>query len=91
MRHAGDDAGTIKVLLDRFNHQRLPRALALKQRVDQGERLSDQDIDYLEHIFQEALEMRPLAERHPEYESLVAKITAMYKHIVDKGLDNERL
>lgn len=90
MRTHQDEAGTIKAMLDRFNQQRLPRALGMKRRVERGERLNDMDIDYLERVFNEAMGMRPLADRHPEVQPLVAKITTMYQQIVAQGLVNEQ-
>ncbi len=51
MSKKSSDAGVISVLLERFNNQRLPRALALKEKVDQGETLSDADLAYLKKIF----------------------------------------
>ena len=41
------DKGTIMVLLERFNKQRLPRALAMKKKVDSGELLDDYDHKYI--------------------------------------------
>ena len=41
------DKGVILVLLERFNKQRLPRALSLKKKVDSGELLDDYDHKYM--------------------------------------------
>jgi hypothetical protein len=37
MDESSRDAGTIAVLIDRFEKQRLPRALSLKDKVSKGE------------------------------------------------------
>ena len=49
-----DDAGTIQALLERLVKFRLPRALAIKKRVDGGERLSDSDITFLKNALEDA-------------------------------------
>ncbi len=41
MTESEKDAGIMAVLLERFEKQRLPRALALKQKVDKGEPLDE--------------------------------------------------
>lgn len=83
------DAGRIQVLVDRLNTQRLPRALDLKAKVDAGETLSDFDMRFLEEVFADAQHIRPLIERHPEYQDLVTRVIHLYKEILDKATNNE--
>ena len=90
MNDISKDTGTIIVLLERFETQRLPRALALKEKVNQGERLADTDIVYLKQIFDDAQRIKPLLDRHPEYETLVSRAIHLYKEITDKALENEQ-
>jgi len=90
MSNDGMDLGTISALLERFNQQRLPRLLELKERVDKGEKLSDFDIFHLKEIMQSTQEISPLAERHPEYKPLVAQAISLYKEITDKAMENEQ-
>lgn len=88
--HPATDAGTIQVLLDRLNSQRLPRALDLKSRVDRGERLTDSDMTFLKTVFTEAHHAQTLIARHPEFHSLVSKLMVLYSEITTKGIENEQ-
>jgi hypothetical protein len=90
MSKKSSDAGVIAVLLERFNNQRLPRALTLKEKVDRGETLSDADLAYLERIFLDFSQVGPLVDRNPEYVPLVAKVIDLYKEITGKALENEK-
>ena len=90
MSKKSSDAGVIAVLLERFNSQRLPRALSLKEKVDRGETLSDADLAYLEKIFSDFTQVGPIVDRNPEYKPLVAKAIDLYKEITDKALENEK-
>ena len=90
MSNPTQDAGIIQTLLDRFNTQRLPLALALKEKVDQGETLSDYDISKLDEIFADTQTIQPLIERHPEYQALVSRVLHLYKEILDKATENEK-
>jgi hypothetical protein len=90
MSNPTQDAGVIQTLLDRLNSQRLPFALALKDKVDQGGTLSEYDIQKLEEVFADTQTIQPMIDRHPEYQDLVARILHLYKEILDKGMENEK-
>jgi hypothetical protein len=90
VRHRSHDLGVISVILKRLNNERLPRVFAIKQKVDNGNRLDDWDIAYLEQSFTDARQIAPLLERNPEYHDLAARVLHLYKEITDRALENER-
>ncbi len=84
------EAGTIQVLLKRLNDIRLPRALDLKKKVERGEKLESHDIEFLETVLADATSAQTLAAKHPEFKSLVSKLTGLYSEITTMGLENEQ-
>jgi len=90
MSSNSDDQGLLAVLVERLEKQRLPRALALKEKVDKGQTLNDFDIAFLEEVFTDAANIRPLLERHPEYHNLVGKVAILYREITERALANQR-
>lgn len=90
MSNPTQDAGVIQTLLDRLNSQRLPMALALKDKVEKGETLGDYDISKLEQVLIDAQALQPILDRHPEYQDLAARLLHLYKEILDKATENEK-
>ena len=84
------DPGVIYVLWKRFETQIYPRALELKKKVDAGESVSDDDLEFLARTLSDWREIEPLLDRHPEYRPLVEEAFALYNAIADRAAENER-
>lgn len=84
------DEGTIAALMLRFREYRLPRALRMHDRVKAGEVLSDEDIAWLDRVFNDAKDIQPLVDRHPEYGKLAARAIELYAEIVEGAVQNEK-
>jgi hypothetical protein len=89
MTDTSNDAALIQVLVDRLEKIRLPIALELKEKVDQGELLNDREIEYLEEVLGDVEQIKPLIDRHPEWQELAARMTGLYNDITTKALENE--
>lgn len=90
MTDASKDAGLVTALIDRFEKIRLPKALELKEKVDNGETLNDIDIAFLDEVFADAGKLKPLLDRHSEYHKLVGQAMSLYQDITEKALQNEK-
>ena len=90
MNEPSNDDGVVAVLLQRLSNQRLPRALELKEKVDQGGLLDEIDIEFLQKVFTDANKTMQLVDRHPEHQDLVARIISLYSDITARGLENEK-
>ncbi|MDH3986251.1 MAG: hypothetical protein OEV12_07555 [Gammaproteobacteria bacterium] len=82
--------GVILVLIKRFEKQRLPRLMSLKQKVDNGGVLSDDDIEFLSMIIHDSQKSKHLIDRHPEWHSFCSCVAHLYETITEKALENEK-
>jgi hypothetical protein len=85
-----DDEGVILVLLERFKKQRLPRALRLKEKVDNGGILDDADIVFLEQVIKDSSQVSPIVGKYPELEGLAAQAMQLYRDITEQAIKNEQ-
>ena len=90
MNESAKETGVIMALLQRLEQQRLPAILAMKKKVDQGERLEDHDIDFLKQTFADANKIKPIIDKHPEYQDLAVQLISLYNEITSKALENEK-
>lgn len=84
-----DDA-VLQTLMDRLLRFRLPRLLAVKERVDQGEPLTDDDIVFLKSAMADAQAGQQYVMRNPDFHDLGARIVQLYSEIVGKAMENEQ-
>jgi len=90
MTEAAEDMGVIIALVKRFTEQRLPKLMALKERVELGECLSEYDIRFLDEILKDANRIMPLVDKHPKWQPLATRAMSLYKEITEKALENEK-
>jgi hypothetical protein len=91
MTEANDkQAGIIQALAERLEKQRLPMALQLKEKVDQGGLLNEADIAFLEEVFAGSAQLKPMLDAHPEWQELAARMIGLYGEITAKALENEQ-
>jgi hypothetical protein len=90
MTDVSKDTGVIMALMERLEHQRLPQALAIQKRVNKGELLSEGDIEFLNHVFEDYQYVTPLLHKHPEWQPAISRVVSLYKEIMDKALENEQ-
>ena len=91
MMDSEDELGTIYALIERFEKQRLPRLLELKERVDKGETLGKSDIQFMTQVAIDAQRGKRLIDRHPEFHKFCAAVIHLYEEVAEKALENEKM
>ncbi|MFO1417164.1 MAG: hypothetical protein U1E83_00705 [Methylotetracoccus sp.] len=89
MNEANKEIGIAQALLERMETHRLPKALALKAKVDAGQRLDEWELAYLHEVLETAQQIKPLVDHHPEYQELYCRMLELYKEISEAALANE--
>ena len=89
MTESTKEAALIQVLVERLEKIRLPVALELKEKVDRGEVLNNLDIGFLEEVLGDTGKLKPLLDKHPEWQELAGRMMSLYSDITTKALENE--
>ena len=90
MSEISKDTGVLAVLAKRMVEERLPKALALKERVDRGEVLNDADIAFLERVIADAKNLGPIIDKNQRARDVAGRMVSLYKEIMGKALENEK-
>lgn len=90
MTEFSNDLGIAIVLLERLTSEIIPRAKSIQERLAGGEQLDHWDRQLLEELIKDAQRIKPLVDRHPEYQELYSEVVHMYKQITDQALLNEK-
>ncbi len=90
MNESTQNLGVGIALLDRLTNYTLPRLQDLKQRVDAGERLGEEDLDFLREAMERTGVAHQLVSDDPVSQALYAKVVQFYHEITAQGLKNEQ-
>lgn len=88
MNHAAE-IGISKVLIERLQRDRLPRILKIKEHVDAGRSLEDDQLGFLQKVLQDAQENASLVDSLPDCRELFAKVIHLCHDITVTALKNE--
>ena len=81
--------GIIQALVEEFEKHRLPVLLKLKEKVDNGETISDADVEFLDKVIDDANRTMHMTVNHPELHEFCVHVVHLYKEISVKALENE--
>ena len=90
MSEISKETGVLAVLAKRMVEERLPKALALKERVDKGEVLNELDLNFLEQVVKDANSNRALMRDEPRVLEVAGRMMELYREITEKALANEK-
>ena len=91
MTDAERDACRVSAILRHLNNQRLPKLLAMKERLNCGERVDQEDMRYLHDCARDTLWVRDLCEGQPALRAICNRVTQLFKDITEQALQNETL
>lgn len=90
MTEVSKELGVIAVLAKRMVEERLPKALALKERIDRGEKLNELDLLFLEQVVKDANQIRPVLKDDPRAMQVAGQMLQLYREITARALENEQ-
>lgn len=83
------DDGVIVVMMEQFERSWLPRALALKTKVDQGGKLDNAEITHLLTVLSDFQDIRKQVDARPDLQVMFAQAVSVYESISNRALQNE--
>ena len=84
------DQGTLQAVAENAVKMVIPRALDLKEKLDEGETLNDYDLVFLEEALQEYVSIRHIIEEHPEWSAFATRMADLCNDIVGEAIEVEK-
>jgi hypothetical protein len=85
------DLCLISVIVEEFEHHRLPRLFHMREKVIAGLALDDGEFEYLYRLIHETCYEKPLMVGHPEIEQFFLHVCHLYRDISEMALGNEQI
>ncbi|MDF2181691.1 hypothetical protein [Neptuniibacter sp. CAU 1671] len=90
MDHPGEPlSGSAAVIVLHFEEKLLPKAFDLRDRLDQGERLNDVDIAFLNQLLGQVHNLQTLAHSEPKIQRFAAGVVSLYHELTRAALINQ--
>ncbi|MFM8443895.1 MAG: hypothetical protein ACKN9W_11230 [Methylococcus sp.] len=83
------DLGALQALIHRFTTQRLQRLLKIKKSLDHRNKLSSSDLEFLHLMLKTASQVKPLFDRHPDFQDFYTRVVGLLHEITTQALANE--
>lgn len=83
-------AGILQSIIEEFEVHRLPTLLCLKDKVDDGETISDGEMEFLCKVIDDARRTMNMTTTHPELHEFCLHVVHLYKEISEQALENEK-
>lgn len=90
MKKEASEIGVLTAIVERLSGHRLPKLLAMKEKVDKGNPLNDKELDFLKKTVSDSGQVMNMIDKHPQYQELATKVMTLYKEIIDKALEVEK-
>ena len=83
------DLGVMQALLHESSSVHLPRVLRIRKELTAGKRLDEKDLAFMHEVFKAAGHLKPLVDRHLEYQEFYAREIMLFHEITSLALANE--
>lgn len=90
MAQSRKEAGTVAVLMLHMRQSRLPRAHRMLAKVNDGDTLSENDINFLKRVLRDFRVNQSLINHHSDFLEFLHEFISLHDEIVRKAVENEK-
>lgn len=83
------DLGVMQAMLHESSSVHLPRLLRIRKELSAGKRLDEKDLHFMREVCKAAGHLKPLVDRHLEYQEFYAREIMLFHEVTSLALANE--